>query len=95
VAPIELYKIREERPTQRPGFNALQAEDVVYFEYSTGERELYDLAWDPYQLDNLVASVDAGFINRLSERLAAMIACSGGACRVVEDTPLARRLAVR
>jgi N-acetylglucosamine-6-sulfatase len=35
-----------------PTYCALRNESYVYVTYSTGEEELYDLALDPYQLDN-------------------------------------------
>jgi arylsulfatase A-like enzyme len=91
---IKLHKIRAEGSTQRPGFNALRAEDVVYVEAVTGERELYDLARDPYQLDNLVAVVDTSYVAALSERLAAMTACAGDACRALEDAALPRGMSM-
>lgn len=37
----------------RPSFWGIHTEDSVYWEYSTGEREFYDLTADPYQLENL------------------------------------------
>jgi arylsulfatase A-like enzyme len=85
---VKRYAAQKEGGGGKPGFDALRAEDVVYIEVVTGERELYDLARDPYQLDNLAASVDAGYIATLSERLAALTACAGETCRVLEDMPL-------
>ncbi len=36
-----------------PTFCAVRSERWTYVRYSTGEEELYDLAADPYELDNL------------------------------------------
>jgi arylsulfatase A-like enzyme len=79
---------RHEDSIRKPGFNALRAEDFIYIESHSGEREYYDLAEDPYQLDNIAARVDGGRLAALSERLAALITCDGQACRAVEDAPL-------
>ncbi len=89
--PVELFVDRPEGSTKKPGFDALRAEDFIYIEYATGERELYDLSEDPAQLDNLAASADAGRIEALSERLAALTGCAGAACRAIEDAPLPER----
>ena len=34
----------------------MSTEDQLYVEYKIGEKELYDLSADPYQLRNLYAS---------------------------------------
>ena len=61
-------------------------EGRVYVEYSsgasTGERKLYDIREDPYQLDNLMD--EGGTPTYLRERLAALRACSGHTCRSAE-----------
>ena len=60
----------------------------VYVEYSTGERELYDLASDPNEIHNLaldrsppIVSLIASFAARLKK----MRACKGRACDAAED----------
>jgi len=79
------------RPTRQqrqvPGFVGLRTREYVYVEYETGERELYDLAADPYQLQNIVASVPRELIDRLSSRLATLRACRGQTCARMEDPP--------
>jgi len=62
-------------------------EGRVYVEYASGtsadDRESYDIREDPYQLNN---QMDDGEIpTHLRERLAALRACSGDACRSVEE----------
>ncbi len=54
----------------------------VYAEYTSGERELYDLRRDPYQLaskhaDPAYAAVRA----QLAARLARLRSCAGATCR--------------
>jgi N-acetylglucosamine-6-sulfatase len=61
-------------------------EGRVYVEYlsgdSAGDKELYDIREDPYQLNNLM---DEETPTYLRERLAALKACSGDACRSAEE----------
>jgi N-acetylglucosamine-6-sulfatase len=85
---IEKYILRSKRSMKQPRFDALRAEDFIYVENFTGSREWYDLIQDPYQVDNLVASVDADRLEALSDRLAAMTTCAGETCRTIEDAPL-------
>jgi hypothetical protein len=60
----------------------------TYVEYATGERELYDNATDPYQLENIAKTADPGLLARLARRTAALAACKDGGCRTLEDAPL-------
>jgi hypothetical protein len=53
-------------------------------EYETGEKELYDLAKDPYQLNSIAKSANADLLKELSIRLAEMMKCAGETCRKVE-----------
>jgi hypothetical protein len=57
----------------------------VYIEYETGEREFYDLAEDPHQLDNTAGTLDGATIVRLSAHLAALAQTAADACRAAED----------
>jgi len=66
----------------RPGLEAIRTEDHLYIEYGSGERELYDLREDPYQLNNRYTRADP---EKLQGRLAALRECSAAACRAAED----------
>ncbi|MDR7544174.1 MAG: sulfatase [Armatimonadota bacterium] len=70
-----------------PEFHGVRGRDLVYVEYATGERELYDLARDPYQMESIHAT-EIGVLGPLSARLAALKRCSGASCRLAEDAPL-------
>ncbi|MEV0383122.1 sulfatase [Nonomuraea sp. NPDC050643] len=67
--------------TPVPAYQALRTEQYTYVRYETGERQLYDLLADPYQLRNLAGSADPALLASLDGRLAAMVACSGATCR--------------
>jgi N-acetylglucosamine-6-sulfatase len=69
----------------RPGLEAIRTEGHLYAEYGNGERELYDLREDPYQLDNRYEAADPELLRRLRGRLAALRGCSAAACRAAEE----------
>ncbi|MBI3948840.1 MAG: sulfatase [Acidobacteria bacterium] len=66
---------------QIPAFNALRTREYLYVEYDTGERELYDLRTDPYELQNLQQTAEPSLIRSLAERLQALKDCHGANCR--------------
>src|SRR5919106_6833688 len=53
-------------------FNGIRTPDSIYVEYGTGERELYDLLADPFQLDNRIDEADPVLLATLEERLSAL-----------------------
>jgi N-acetylglucosamine-6-sulfatase len=65
-----------------PRFTGLRTRHRVYVEYSDGERELYDLRTDPYELDNRAHDPAlAGVVSRLAQRLATLRGCAAADCR--------------
>jgi len=64
----------------RPAYSGVRREDEVYVEYANGGREYYDLATDPYQLQNRPEAVP----QEMEEVLGALENCSGGSCRRAE-----------
>lgn len=55
-----------------PGWRQVRMGDLVYIELETGERELYDLGVDPFQLENVIAvAAYTDDVLRLSAALAA------------------------
>jgi N-acetylglucosamine-6-sulfatase len=69
-------------------FNAIRTSEVIYVEYGTGERELYDLRQDPHQLINVVEDADPALVEALAARMLALEVCSGEECRSLEDLPI-------
>lgn len=70
-----------------PGYEALRTQEHKYVEYESGERELYDLEADPYELENLHGSAGPALEERLEARLAALRGCAGEGCRTAEVAP--------
>ena len=68
-------------------FNALRTRDHTYVDYATGERELYDLRRDPFQLENIASRADTALVRSFSAWLKALTTCVGAECRSVEDRP--------
>jgi hypothetical protein len=60
-------------------YAALRGATWLYVEYVTGEREYYNTAADPEQMNNIVASVPAGRLEQLHSTLLRMQACAGRA----------------
>jgi N-acetylglucosamine-6-sulfatase len=76
--------LQSARP-EDPDYTAIRTQRYVYAEYETGERELYDLERDPYQLAS--RHDDPGYTDvqgRLAQRLNGLRRCSGASCR---ETP--------
>jgi N-acetylglucosamine-6-sulfatase len=70
----------------RPGLEAVRTEEeYLYVEYGTGDRELYDLRKDPYQLDNRYGAAGLELLQRLRGQLEVLRGCSEVDCRAAED----------
>jgi len=70
-----------------PEYKAVRTESHKYVEYANGERELYDLEADPYELENVYESAAPALIEDLKTRLDALRSCTEAGCREAEDTP--------
>jgi len=68
-----------------PSYDALRTPRYLYVEYFDGERQLYDLRRDPYELNNIVTRVPASVRTALSRQLEALEQCHGASCRRIED----------
>jgi N-acetylglucosamine-6-sulfatase len=69
-----------DRPKHR--FFAVRTPRFLYVEYVNGQKELYDLARDPYELNSLYADpAYAQWRRVLARRLARLRSCAGAACR--------------
>ncbi len=65
-----------------PEYGLLRTAQYAYVEYpKTGERELYDLEKDPFEMRNMHKEARPGLLKKLSARLAALRQCKGESCR--------------
>ncbi len=63
-------------------YSGIRTRRYVYIEHDTGERELYDLDNDPYELRSLHADpAYAGVITALAKRLHKLAECAGKSCK--------------
>ncbi len=60
----------------QPGYAALRTREVSYIEWETGDRELYRLGADPYQLENVVASASDEELGSLHDHLEVLKGCA-------------------
>jgi N-acetylglucosamine-6-sulfatase len=74
-------------PGGSPAFEAVRSETHKYVEYENGERELYDLEADPYELENIYESADPSLLEDLQTKLEELRTCSEEGCRQAEDAP--------
>jgi arylsulfatase A-like enzyme len=67
------------------GWNMLRTHRWAYVEWDDGEKELYDMNTDRYQLRSVHAEPDKAFlVARLSARLDTLKGCSGDSCRTAD-----------
>jgi N-acetylglucosamine-6-sulfatase len=65
-----------------PGYRAIRNERFLYVAHRTGERELYDLERDPYQLQNLDGDLRYEDLQlAFGKRLRTLQRCRGSRCR--------------
>jgi N-acetylglucosamine-6-sulfatase len=70
-----------------PAFEAVRTEVHKYIEYDGGEKELYDLQADPYEVENVYETVDPSLLEDLKAKLEALKSCSREGCQKAEDVP--------
>ena len=66
---------------------AVRTETHKYVEYENGERELYDLQADRYELESIHEIADPPLVEDLQAKLDALRDCEGDGCREAEDDP--------
>jgi arylsulfatase A-like enzyme len=77
---------------ETPSYTGIRTPRYKYVEYSNGERELYDLARDPDELQSLHAEPSHAAVRKeLARRLMELRTCRGAACRASPRLALATR----
>jgi arylsulfatase A-like enzyme len=69
-----------------PTHKGVHTQNHMFVEYDTGERELYDLNADPYQLLSMPQDGNEQLYSELGARLNNLKDCAGDACRAAEWT---------
>jgi arylsulfatase A-like enzyme len=72
------------QPQAPPQYTSLRTPQWLFVVYRDGERELYDLAADPYETNNIIATADTGLVASLYSQLQALRVCSGDTCRTAD-----------
>jgi arylsulfatase A-like enzyme len=67
-------------PGAPPTYNALRTRTELFVQYQHGEREYYDLAHDPFELQNRAHTLAPDAQQRLTSLLYALTQCSGATC---------------
>lgn len=86
LEPPEPAAVAGKKPN--PAYVGLRTRRTKYVEYTDGERELYDLGRDPYELDNLAARSDPALLAHLAAVLARLRSCAGASCRAADSAPV-------
>ena len=71
-------------PSDIPPYVGVRTATFTYVEYSTGERELYDVATDPYELQNLASRASPTTLAAWHRYVAPLVDCHGHACAVAD-----------
>jgi arylsulfatase A-like enzyme len=83
---LEPDEAGEQSPWPPVRYAGLRTASYKYVEYANGERELYDLAADPYELRNRASELAPAVRSRLSKLLAGLRHCAGQSCRTLDGT---------
>ncbi len=70
-----------------PPYDGIRTETHKYVEHATGEKELYNLSSDPYELESQHKTAEPALAESLKSRLEALRDCVGESCRDAEDVP--------
>ncbi|HEX5851395.1 MAG TPA: sulfatase [Rubrobacter sp.] len=79
--------LNEQNQKQRfhiPDYEAVRTETSTYVRWKTGERELYDLRKDPYELENHSDRADPITLSRFKTLADLLSGCRGSSCRAAE-----------
>ena len=68
----------------RPAYRAVRTKNYLYVSYANGEKELYNLERDPYELRSFYPGAGEALKDRLRGRLSSLVRCEGAGCRSAE-----------
>jgi N-acetylglucosamine-6-sulfatase len=67
--------------SESPPFRQIRTDRYSYAEYEGGEREVYDMERDEYQLENIARTAPQSVLVGLSRRLQELAHCAGRSCQ--------------
>jgi N-acetylglucosamine-6-sulfatase len=70
--------------SEAPTYKALRTKNSLWTKYANGERELYDLRRDPYQLQSRNPRDNKRLVRGLNNQLDRLATCKGEGCRAAE-----------
>jgi N-acetylglucosamine-6-sulfatase len=70
--------------SEAPAYKALRTQNLSWVRYVNGERELYDLRNDPYQVHSRSPSKNRSVVRELNNQLDRLATCEGAECRAAE-----------
>ncbi len=76
------------QPQAPPSFTAIRTPDYLFVVYRDGEREMYDVKADPFEMNNIANSADPRLVAALYSQLQAVKSCAGDTCRTADAIPL-------
>lgn len=85
---IQRRELETHEMTGAARYDAIRTEGWTYVQYGDGERELYNVEEDPYQLESLIGRAEPWLVELLAMRLAELMNCAGRDCREIEDRPV-------
>ena len=68
----------------RPAYRAVRTDNYLYISYANGEKELYNLARDPFELRSFYPEAGDALKDSLRRRLSALDSCAGAECLSAE-----------
>jgi len=73
-----------QKSIDRPSYRAVRTEHYLYVKYANGEKELYNLDRDPYELKSFYPEAGDTLKDRLRGLLSSLASCAGSECLAAE-----------
>jgi N-acetylglucosamine-6-sulfatase len=86
VEPQDPFDVQAAATGGQPIFAGIRTDAKTYLEYDDGERELYDHASDPNQLNNSYSTANPALVTRLSTWLGNLRHAAGAQLRAAEES---------
>lgn len=88
AVPWRQSVLLQKGPAAQKPYDGLRTSRYTYVHYTSGQKYIYDLQIDPWQLKNVYSTSSQALKDSLANRLQALKGCVAAACRSVEEQPL-------